>query len=163
MAGQSRRARIGHPSHADCGEEFGHRDCRRDSLLDFSSDAIAALRQEALSRRHERIREWLSDRGESPGPDGVPTAAQDAAYEAWATAPAELSEGARTGHTTPAPGLSGLSVAVARVALAPGGTGSVEIDGRERVARNASSGVIQAGFRCVVEREDGDTLIVRPL
>ena len=68
-----------------------------------------------------------------------------------------------TEPSPPAPGLSGLSVAVARVALAPGGTGTVEIDGRQRMARNGSSGVIQAGFRCVVEREDDDTLIVRPL
>ena len=136
-------------------------------LLDFSSDAVAALRAEALQSRHERIREWLSERGESPGPDGVPTAAQDAAYQAWATAPADLSDGTpadqRLDLSPAAPGLSGLSVAVARVSLAPGGTGAVEIDGRERLARNASSSVIQAGFRCVVEREDGDTLIVRPL
>jgi hypothetical protein len=136
-------------------------------LLDFSSDAVAGLRAEALLRRHERVRAWLSERGESPGPDGVPTVAQDAAYEAWATAPADLSEGAPpdvgTEPSSPAPGLSGLSVAVARVALGPGGTGTVEIDGRQRVARNGSSGVIQAGFRCVVEREDDDTLIVRPL
>ena len=136
-------------------------------LLDFSSDAVASLRQEALLRRHERVREWLSERGESPGPDGVPTAAQDTAYEAWATAPADLGDSTppetSADAAPPAPGLSGLSVAVARVSLAPGGTGTIDIDGRERVARNASSGVIQAGFRCVVEREDGDTLIVRPL
>ena len=135
-------------------------------LLDFSDAAVAELREEALQARHGRVRDWLAERGQSPGPDGVPSADQDAAYEAWATAPADLGAAlpAETrAASAPASGPSGLRVAVARATLSPGSSGAVEIDGRERLARNMSSGLIQPGFRCLVEGEDGETLIVRPL
>ena len=136
-------------------------------LLDFSDDAVAALRVQAQEARHVRVREWLAARGEAPRPGGVPTAAQDAAYEAWATAPADSgvdpTPEMAPDSPRPASGPAGLRVAVARATLASGASGPVEIDGRERLARNTSSGVIQPGFRCVVEGEDGDALLVRPL
>jgi hypothetical protein len=47
--------------------------------------------------------------------------------------------------------------------MAPGATGRVEADGREWPAQNVSTVEIASGFRCAVDRQEGDTLFVRAL
>lgn len=54
-----------------------------------------------------------------------------------------------------------LRFAVASGTIAPGALGSVDVDGRQWTARNLSSAEIPRGFRCVVERQEGETLLVR--
>jgi inner membrane protein len=53
------------------------------------------------------------------------------------------------------------TVAVAESAIAPGGAGSVELRGARWSARNGGDEALEAGQRCVVERVDGLTLLVR--
>lgn len=53
--------------------------------------------------------------------------------------------------------------AVASGTIAPGALGLVEVDGTQRTARNLSATEIPRGFRCVVEGQEGETLLVRCL
>lgn len=85
---------------------------------------------------------------------GALSIASAAAYQGWikprlARAPAE-----------PVDALEG-TVAVARVATAAGGAGSVELRGAQWAARNVGPVPLDVGDRCVVERVDGLTLHVR--
>jgi regulator of protease activity HflC (stomatin/prohibitin superfamily) len=149
-----------------------------------SEEGVRQLEARAARERDARVLEWLEERDESPGPDGRPTAAQHAAFKAWmeqavaqhreeieAARRAEQAasqrgpaiEAAAAPSTFQRATPSAISFAVARSAIPAGGTGRVEANGREWTAENSSSVAILAGFRCVVERQDGDTLIVRPM
>jgi regulator of protease activity HflC (stomatin/prohibitin superfamily) len=144
-------------------------------LLKLSDRAIRDLEAKAAEERDARIAAWVRERGELPGPDGRPTAAQRSAYEEWmalevrahqkeiqaARREAERPAPAATGFETPA--AAAIQFAVARGTIAPGALGRVEAGGREWTARSVSSVEIASGFRCAVERQDGDTLLVRAI
>jgi regulator of protease activity HflC (stomatin/prohibitin superfamily) len=142
------------------------------TLMTMSEDGMRELEQRAALERESRVLAWLGERGESPGPDGRPTTAQHAAYKAWSEQLVadhrEEIEAAARAAASPFQGADGATVtavtyAIARTAIPPDGTGRVEANGREWPARNQSSVAILAGFRCIVDRQDSDTLIVRPM
>jgi hypothetical protein len=142
----------------------------------MSDRARAALESQVAAERDERVARWVTSRGERPGRDGRPTDAQRSAYDEWIAAEGRANareiEAARQLAAAPppaprasdeAPPGARLTVAVARSTMAPGSTGRVEADGREWPARNVSTAAIASGFRCAVERQEGDTLLVRAL
>lgn len=53
------------------------------TLMTMSDDGMRQLQQAAALEREQRVVAWIRERGESPGSDGRPTAAQQAAYEVW--------------------------------------------------------------------------------
>jgi regulator of protease activity HflC (stomatin/prohibitin superfamily) len=138
--------------------------------------AVAALASQVAAERDERVARWLASRGERLGRDGRPTDAQRAAYDEWVAAEVRANareiEAARQlaaapppaprAHDETPPGAR-LTIAVARTTMAPGSTGRVEADGREWPARNVSAAEIASGFRCAVDRQEGETLLVRAL
>lgn len=143
-----------------------------------SEDGVRKLEQQAALEREKRVLEWLEEREESPGPDGRPTAAQHAAYKAWseqavadhraeidAAARAERKSTSADAAASPFQGAvpTAIPFAVARSLIPAGATGRVEANGREWAAHNQSTVAILAGFRCIVDRQEGDTLIVRPM
>lgn len=146
----------------------------------MSEDGVRQLEQQASLERDARVLDWLEEREESPGPDGRPTAAQHAAYRTWmdqavAAHRTEVDAAARAAGqpvassadaaASPFQGAAptALTFAVAQTAIPARGTGRVEANGRDWPAQNHSTVAILAGFRCIVERQDGDTLIVRPM
>jgi regulator of protease activity HflC (stomatin/prohibitin superfamily) len=157
------------------------------AVATVSEEGVRQLEERAARERDGRVLEWLEEREESPGPDGRPTAEQHAAFKAWMEQAVaqhrEEIEAARRAEraasqrgpaieavtAAAAPSAfegatpSAISFAVARSAIPAGGAGRVDANGREWTAENSSSVAILAGFRCVVERQDGDTLIVRPM
>jgi regulator of protease activity HflC (stomatin/prohibitin superfamily) len=53
------------------------------TVVSMSEDGVRQLEQQASLEREKRVLEWLAERGQSSGPDGRPTTAQHAAYNAW--------------------------------------------------------------------------------
>lgn len=51
--------------------------------MTMSEEGVRELQQRAALEREQRVLAWLGERGESPGSDGHPTAAQHAAYAVW--------------------------------------------------------------------------------
>ena len=145
------------------------------------------LEQRAALERQARVLAWLAEREEEPADQARPSAEQERAFARWmqeaveehreeieAALRAERHAPTMTTNPFARPGAeadaafrgaapSAIAFAVARSPIPPDGIGRVEADGREWAARNESTAAIVAGFRCVVERQDGDTLIVRPL
>ena len=140
----------------------------------------------AALERQARVLAWLAEREEEPADSGHPSAEQERAFTRWMQEAVEEHreeiEAALRDRHAPAvtndpfvpPGADAdaafrgaapgaIAFAVARSPIPPVGTGRVEAGGREWAARNESTVAIVAGFRCVVERQDGDSLIVRPL
>ena len=141
--------------------------------------ATAADVSEALKSAESRIRngavEWglnvmraaptLTFGGDQPtrvepAPEPVALAAPPprAAEEAIATS---TSAEPSFSSVFPTPPRDRISFAVASGTIAPGALGLVELDGKQWTARNLSASEIPRGFRCVVERQDGETLLVR--
>jgi regulator of protease activity HflC (stomatin/prohibitin superfamily) len=141
--------------------------------------ALDQLKQRANQERDVRVAAWLRERGQSPGPGGRPTAQQHTQYDEWIDLEVKASQreieqarreaGEVSAASAMASGPGGgptrgaLSVAVARGTIAPGALGLVEANGRDWTARNVSSVEIARGFRCAVERQEGETLLVRAL
>jgi regulator of protease activity HflC (stomatin/prohibitin superfamily) len=142
-------------------------------VLTLSDEAGRELAARAGAERDARIAAWARERGRPPAADGRPTAAQRAAYEEWMALEVRANqpeiEGARRAFeeaaASPAfaPAAAALQFAVASSTIAPGELGSVEAGGRDWAARNVSATAIARGFRCAVERQEGDTLFVRAL
>lgn len=151
--------------------------------VSLSDASVRDLEQRAALERQARVLAWLAEREEEPADNGHPSAEQERAFTRWMQEAVEehreeIEAALRDERHAPAvttdpfaqPGAAfrgaapnAIAFAVARSPIPPDGTGRVEADGREWAARNESTVAIVAGFRCVVERQDGDTLIVRPL
>jgi SPFH domain/Band 7 family protein len=93
-----------------------------------------------------------------PAPEPVALPAPAAAEEAIVTS---TSAEPSFSSVFPTPPSDGIRFAVASGTIAPGALGLVELDGKQWTARNLSASEIPRGFRCVVERQDGETLLVR--
>ena len=152
--------------------------------MNLSDASVREIEQRAARERQQRVLEWLAGREEEPAAPGRPSPDQERAFERWmqegveehrdeieAARRAEPASAALDPFSRPAveAGAFGgaaptaIAFAVARTAIPPDGNGRVEASGREWAARNESTVAIVAGFRCVVERQDGDTLVVRPM
>jgi hypothetical protein len=89
----------------------------------------------------------------SPPP---PPAAEAAIDDATST-----SAGSSFPSVFPSPPSDRIRFAVASGTIAPGALGLAELDGKQWTVRNLSASEIPRGFRCVVEGQDGETLLVR--
>jgi regulator of protease activity HflC (stomatin/prohibitin superfamily) len=146
-------------------------------LVSLSDDVERRLAVQARAERDVRVVAWARERGQSPAPDGRPTAAQHAAYDEWIAleirahqreidAARQAAEAATSFRPPPAFAAApapAVQFAVARGSIAPGALGTVEAGGREWTARNLSATEIAPGFRCAVERQEGETLFVRAI
>jgi hypothetical protein len=143
-------------------------------------DGTAADVSEALKSAESRIRhgavEWglnvmratptLIVGGERPArvepvPDLVPLASPAPVAEAASDVAASPTPASPFASAFPAPSSDRIRFAVASGTIAPGALGLVELDGTHWTARNLSASEIPRGFRCVVERQEGETLLVR--
>ena len=153
--------------------------------VSLSEASVRDLERRAAIERQGRVLAWLAERDEQPADGGRPSPEQERAFDRWvhesveahreeieAAQRAERPADTADPFVRPAADADGtfrgaapndVAFAVARSPIPPDGTGRVEADGREWAARNESTIAIVAGFRCVVDRQDGDTLIVRPL
>ena len=157
-------------------------------VVNLSEASVRDLEQRAAVERQTRVLDWLAEREEEPADNGRPSPEQERAFARWMEEAVEAhreeidaarrAESERRAAATLEPlaqdradadaafrgaAPSAIAFAVARSPIPPDGTGRVEANGREWTARNESTVAIMAGFRCVVERQDGDTLIVRPM
>jgi regulator of protease activity HflC (stomatin/prohibitin superfamily) len=75
--------RIALPAIQSAAATWGIEAIDATTLMTMSDDGMRQLQQLAAAERDQRVLAWIRERGESPGPDGHPTAAQRTAYETW--------------------------------------------------------------------------------
>lgn len=136
-------------------------------LVTLTPEEEAEIEREVEREFDARVVAFAAERGEKPGPDGAPTDPQRLAYQHHLAAMRETPEyrealvmgealHARQTGVGAAP-----KEAVASQPIAPGATGIVEVQGRMFAGRNLSSRAIARGDRCTIERQEGETLLVR--
>lgn len=145
-------------------------------VVKLSDEAMRRLESDIARERDARIAAWATERRQPLGPDGRPTPQQFAAFDEWLAlqhrsysreleaAQREYEAAAAAPAAVTAPTVAApvpVQFATARFTIAPGALGIVEAGGRQWPARNLSAVEIAGGFRCVVERQDGETLLVR--
>ena len=96
-----------------------------------------------------------------PLPDLVPLPSPAPTAEAANDVDATMTAASSFATPFPAPSSDRIRFAVASGTIAPGALGLVELDGAQWTARNLSASEIPRGFRCVVEGQEGEALLVR--
>ncbi len=154
-------------------------------LLKLSDEVMRQHETLVSQERDAQVAAWATERRQPLGPDGRPTPEQGKAFAEWlalevrahsreieaAQREYEAANAKREAFETPvvsapaqfATASAPVQFATARTSIAPGALGTVEAGGREWTARNLSAVEVARGFRCVVERQDGETLLVRAL
>ena len=139
---------------ADVSEALKAAESRiRDGAVEWGLNVMRATPTLTVGGEQLARVEPVPERVPWPSPSPVAEAASDVAASATPTSP--------FASAFQAPSSDRIRFAVASGTIAPGALGLVELDGTQWTARNLSASEIPRGFRCVVERQEGETLLVR--